>query len=691
MLATHTSQRDAAPWTVWLVAAMAGTVLLYGVDLVLHPLPSGLSDPLEKFASCSIFFGAAALCVMKGRRSGDERWAWWLLAIAVALWGGGQTYYVVVLWNVDQPPFPSFADGFWLAFYVPAYAALIRLLRKRADRARKGVWLDALVGGLGIGGAGSALAFQVILAQTGGTAAAIATNLAYPLADLGLLALIVAIITATGWKASGVWRWIAAAFALFAVCDGFYLVQVAEGSYKTGDFIDIGWPVAGLLVAVAAWRPETRVPAGMRTRAGIVVPAVFGLAALALLVVDHFVPTNPLALVLATASILVMLVRLYLTVQDNAGLLAQSRREATTDALTGLGNRRQLKADLAEHLEHLDPDRPLRLTLFDLDGFKQYNDTFGHLDGDQLLERLGARLRDLLAGRGTAYRMGGDEFCALWHQPDAEQTPITRMQAVAALSEHGEAFSIGCSYGSVLLPGETTDATEALRMADRRMYIRKSSGRASAGRQSSDVLLRALAERDSKLSVHIGGVAELACATAKRLGVPQEDMEATRQTALLHDVGKVAIPDEILSKPGPLDESEWAFMKRHTVIGERIISAAPALAAVASFVRSTHERHDGRGYPDGLAGDEIPLISRIVAVCDAYDAIVTDRAYRDARDSPTAIEELRNCSGTQFDSKVVEAFICALAEVSADGPVEPHSAEPGSEAVLRRLALPVPG
>jgi HD-GYP domain-containing protein (c-di-GMP phosphodiesterase class II) len=148
-----------------------------------------------------------------------------------------------------------------------------------------------------------------------------------------------------------------------------------------------------------------------------------------------------------------------------------------------------------------------------------------------------------------------------------------------------------------------------------------------------------------------------------RLGVPQEDMEGTRQTALLHDVGKVAIPDEILSKPGPLDASEWAFMKRHTVIGERIISAAPALAAVASFVRSTHERCDGRGYPDGLAGDDIPLISRIVAVCDAYDAMVTDRAYRDARDTPTAIAELRRCSGTQFDSEVVEAFVGALEAV----------------------------
>ena len=313
-------------------------------------------------------------------------------------------------------------------------------------------------------------------------------------------------------------------------------------------------------------------------------------------------------------------------------ILAQSRHEAMTDALTGLGNRRRLSADLAAHLGDLDPARPLMLTLFDLDGFKQYNDTFGHPAGDQLLERLSARLAAVLEGRGTAYRMGGDEFCALWNLSDIGQASVTTVEAVAALSEHGESFSIACSYGSVLLPNEATGATEALRVADRRMYIRKGSASPSAARQSSDVLHMALAESNSELSTHLGGVAELTCATAARLGVREEDMEAARQTGLLHDVGKFAIPDEILHKSGPLDDAEWEFMKRHTVIGERIISAAPALAVVARFVRSTHEHYDGGGYPDGLAGDAIPLISRIVAVCDAYDAMVTEpHVLRSAR------------------------------------------------------------
>ncbi len=285
----------------------------------------------------------------------------------------------------------------------------------------------------------------------GGTA----TNLVYPLGDLGLLALVVGVITVTGWKAAGAWRWIAFGFALYTLVDSLYLVEVADGSY-TGGLIDLGWPVGALLVGIAAMRPEVRMRPEARTGT-IVVPGLFGFAALALLVVDHFVRLNPLALGLATASIFLMLVRLYLTVQDNRRMLVTSRLEATTDALTGLGNRRRLTTDLAMYVEALDADRPLMLTLFDLDGFKQYNDTFGHPSGDQLLERLGARLDRLLAGRGSAYRMGGDEFCALWTTADAGQASVTVMDAVEALSEQGEAFAIGCSYGSVLLPNETTD------------------------------------------------------------------------------------------------------------------------------------------------------------------------------------------------------------------------------------------
>jgi diguanylate cyclase (GGDEF)-like protein len=653
-----------APWSRWLVALMAVTVLLDAVDLIVHPLAPSASVIWQDFAGISVFFVGAVLCVMRGRVPGEQRAAWWLLAVALTTWGVATAYFFVVL-------APSVGNVLWLAGFAPAYLALILLLRKRVGSAGRGVWIDALVGGLGVGGATAALAFQSILANAH-EATAVAIYLAIPIGDIGLLALVVAAMTVVGWKSSGVWHLIGPAFAIFAVGDSIYLAEVAAGTYSIGGIGDITWPAAVLLVGVAAWRGDARRRVEVRTRGTIALPGVCGFAALVLLVADHFDRTNLLALTLATATICVILVRLYLTVRDNGSMLAHSRNEAMTDALTGLGNRRQLAVDLAAHLEHLDPARPLVLTLFDLDGFKHYNDTFGHPAGDQLLTRLGGRLRDLVAGRGTAYRMGGDEFCMLWLCPDADEASIITMEsaAVEALSEHGEAFSIGSSYGSVLLPQETSDAADALGAADRRMYIRKRSGRASAGQQSADVLQRALAECDSSLDIHLGHVAELAYASAVRLGIPIEDAEAARQTAQLHDVGKVAIPDAILNKPGPLDDAEWAFMKRHTIIGERIISAAPALAVVAKLVRSTHERYDGRGYPDGLAGTDIPLIARIVAVCDAYDAMITTRAYRDARSRPWAIAELRSCSGTQFDPDVVEAVIGSLDAEDASTHVE---------------------
>jgi diguanylate cyclase (GGDEF)-like protein len=644
---------------------MAGIVVLYGVDILFHPATPGVSEMFQKFGSCALFFGAAILCAMKARVSDGERWAWCLFAFAMALLGVASVYYAVVLWNLDAVPYPSIFDGLWLAFYLPAYAALYLLMRRRALSLGKAVWLDALIGGLGVGGAGAALAFGVILDNTTGTALATATNLAYPIGDLALLAMVVAAITITGWKASGAWRWIAPAFALFAVTDSIYLVQVAAGTYRLGGILDLGWPVAALLIGLAAWRPEVRASYGARTGTMNVLPGIFGFAALVLLVVDHFVGLNPLALWLATGSILVMLVRLYLAVHDNARMLGHSRIEASTDALTGLGNRRQLSTDLDAHLDGLDPAQPLMLTIFDLDGFKQYNDRFGHPVGDLLLQRFGSRLSEVVAGRGTAYRIGGDEFCTLWHESDIGQASITAVEAVAALSERGEEFSIGCSYGSVLLPNEAANRADALRIADRRMYSRKGGGRLSAGRQSADVLLQAVAERDTELGFHVGGVAELACATAVRLGLTEEDVEATRHTALLHDVGKVAIPDEIMRKLGPLDESELAFIRRHTIVGERIIHAAPALARIAKLVRSTHERYDGAGYPDGLAGESIPLISRIVSVCDAYDAITHNRAYRAARPRAEAVAELREHSTTQFDAKVVEAFVSSLENLHA--------------------------
>jgi diguanylate cyclase (GGDEF)-like protein len=341
---------------------------------------------------------------------------------------------------------------------------------------------------------------------------------------------------------------------------------------------------------------------------------------------------------------------------ENERLLELSRDEALTDSLTGLRNRRALIADLAALLE--DGARPVALALFDLDGFKPYNDTFGHPAGDALLGRLGERLGAVVGDAGAAYRMGGDEFCVIV-SADGHEAAVAR--AAAALCERGDTFEIGCSLGTAVLPREAQTVAAALHLADLRMYERKTSGRPSACRQSTDVLLQLLRERRLDLHHHADGVARLAELTAAAVGLCDRDVRHTRLAAELHDVGKAAIPDAILDKPGALDDREWDFVRRHTLIGERIVRAAPALAHVADIVRSSHERFDGAGYPDGLAGGRIPLGSRVVAVCDAYDAMTSQRVYRHPVSAAEALAELRRCAGTQFDPDVVDAF-CAVVE-----------------------------
>jgi diguanylate cyclase (GGDEF)-like protein/PAS domain S-box-containing protein len=335
--------------------------------------------------------------------------------------------------------------------------------------------------------------------------------------------------------------------------------------------------------------------------------------------------------------------------------------QALHDALTGLPNRRSLMSDLEDCIRASSEERPTPLLLFDLDGFKAYNDSFGHPAGDALLRRVGQRLQKSVEGIGTAYRMGGDEFCVLGADGNTNPDQLVS-RASEALTVRGDGFTVSSSVGSVVLPTEASSATEALGLADRRMYVGKRSARSSPERQSTNVLLQILTERDPALGIHLDDVAALCEAVAIRLEMREDQVGPLLQAASLHDVGKAAIPDEILVKDGPLDVEEWALMRRHTLIGERILDAAPALAKAAKLVRWSHERWDGHGYPDGISGERIPLGARIIAVCDAFDAMTAQRPYRDAMSSEAAVAELERCAGAQFDPAVVRAFVAALSE-----------------------------
>jgi two-component system cell cycle response regulator len=644
-----------------LALLVAWTVLREAEVGPLRPLLHG--PAFGKAAYWVVVIGASLLTLVRARSlRGREGLAWGLIGLGSLLWASADVYWTLVLADNAVIPVPSVADAGYLALYPLVFAGLCLLLQERVDGAPRALWVDGLTAALAAGALSAAIVLQAVLNTVGGSPLGVATNLAYPFGDLILLAVVVAAFALRGWRADRTWALLGIGIVLFWIADSYYLVTVANETYAYPSLFDGGWTACLVLFSVAAWQPAGRVVVAEDRGAArfTAFPIAFASLGLGILVLAALASLNAVAVLLAAASLLAVLARLILSLRENAGMLVASRREALTDALSGLGNRRALNRDL----ERVAAGRrePAMLALFDLDGFKRYNDSYGHPAGDALLQRLGAKLAGHVDGSGTAYRMGGDEFCVLMPLDTACDADGQAADAAAALTEHGDGFVITCSFGAVAVPGEVAESEEALRLADQRMYAHKGAARTSARSQSRDVLLRALSERDPELGEHISGVAELAEAVAMRLGLDAEQVEHVRHAAALHDVGKMAIPDAILDKPAALDDDEWQFIRRHTIIGERIVAAAPALRPVAALVRSSHERWDGAGYPDNLVGQDIPLGARIVSVCDAFDAMVADRPYRAGMDARDALAELERCAGSQFDPGVVAAFAAAWGE-----------------------------
>jgi GGDEF domain-containing protein len=361
-----------------------------------------------------LLVAAAACCAARGLTSRAERIPWVLLGLAAGVWATGDIYYTFVLSGRDEIPFPSVADGFYLAFYPLAYVALALLLRGRVRQLHGSLWLDGIIGGLVVSALGAAVVFDAVLDTTGGSKLVVATNLAYPLLDLLLFAMLIGVIALNGWRLDRTWLLVAAGFASFAVADSVYLYETAAGTYVEGKLVDVGWVAASVLFACAAWQPPRRI-AEARNEGwqALTLPTAFAFVGLAVLVYDHFHRLNTLALVLAWASLAAVILRAVLTFRDKLRLLDRSRLEALTDSLTSLGNRRRFLCEIEDELRQADARHPLVLILFDLDGFKLYNDTFGHPAGDVLLMRLAGSLEAAVSGRGRAYRMGGDEFCVI--------------------------------------------------------------------------------------------------------------------------------------------------------------------------------------------------------------------------------------------------------------------------------------
>ena len=607
---------------------------------------------LVTWAFYVLALGALATCVAQIRARQSEHDVWIPAAVAMGAWVVGSFYYRgsgvahSSAWSVDLV---------LVCFAGAAALALGRFVRRRVQPYQATILFDGVIVALAAGALGAALLGEGLdRVAVGGQPMTL--RLFYPLGALLLLSFSVWVVALTGWRSNALWAFLVGGLGLLTVAGTAFVFVTARNAYSPGGPLDTLWLGGALAIAIAAWRPAAE-PLEVTLDASHRITAIStaALAALALLVVAHFTSLSTLTIAFAAGTLFAMVVRAAVSFRENVRMFADARMEAQTDSLTALGNRRKLMTDLKRELGLASVESPRVLVMFDLDGFKRYNDTYGHPAGDALLARLGASLGRAIRPYGGAYRIGGDEFCVLVTTGASSAKTILAL-AAAALSEQGEGFNVRASHGAAILPHEARDATLALRIADQRMYAHKDDRRSSATRQTRDILLQVLHEREPELGNHLKGVAKLALGVGSRLELVAEQLDEVVRAAELHDVGKMAIPDEILRKPGALTDEEWAFVRQHTIIGERILSAAPALLPVAKLVRASHEHYDGSGYPDGLAGDAIPLGARIVSVCDAFDAMTSSRPYRPAIPVQNALEELRACAGTQFDPRVVEAF-----------------------------------
>jgi diguanylate cyclase (GGDEF)-like protein len=653
--------------------------------------------------------------------------------IAQAIWN----YYSLVLNQAS--PFPSWADAAYLTVDPLLLAGILLMLRgaaPAASRARLG--LDGLMVMTGaftfswyfVLGPTFYQGQESFLAKVVGTA--------YPLMDLLLIGCLVLLALRSKDRVlRPVIGLLSLGIASYVLGDTIFDIQTLHGSYATGEWIDVTWPLGDMLLVLGAGllrftssratdasTQESDLPASGDASEPdaetllddtdharlwptllpyALVPAVGGLLL-------YMTRTSGDELyrpgVIAGSIILIALVlaRQLLTIVENARLsrrlrinnraLLKANRQlealATTDPLTGLPNHRALMSSLDRELERaLRYRRPCSLIFFDVDHFKALNDTLGHPAGDGALNEIGLVAGRVLRGIDILGRLGGEEFLAILPDTDQEGAALAAERVRAAVAGHGfllsEAVNLTCSLGVATYPDDAGDRDELIELADRAMYAAKTLGRNQV-RSISDAGLPGLAgglrwagsreeitllgtvealgalvdARDAYTGEHTRAVAGMSVRIALALGLDRSETKLIDLAAQLHDIGKVAVPDAVLLTPGRLTPEQWALIRTHPVVGADVVRHVPALSSIAHIILSHHERWDGKGYPDGLQGQDIPLGARIVAVADAFDAMTTDRPYRPAMSREDALAEVQRCSASQFDPTIVEALTRVL-------------------------------
>jgi diguanylate cyclase (GGDEF)-like protein len=523
---------------LWIAYAVMGTLLATYIVALIVRSPDASWPWIDGWGVVAFEFVGVGLLLMRAVRSGPGRTIALVLGAAVFAWALGDAILTWEEWNGATAPTPSWADASYVLFFPLAYVAVILMLRKEITRLLPATWLDGAVAGLGAAAVCAAFAFNAVERSIGPTVSAfgVAVNLVYPIGDVLLLALVVGGTAVLPGRRLP-WLLFAGACGVNTVGDTFNLFGAAGTSSPIGDiFNGIAWPTAILLMSMSVW-----VPAGRRNlietgrMPGFLLPGVGAVAGLVILLVGAFEHrVVPVALGLATATLVTVGIRLAFSVRGLRSLTEERHRQAVTDELTGLGNRRTLTSLLDAYFADLqDPQTPVRKLAFlfvDLDRFKEINDSFGHSAGDELLRQLGPRLMGSMRTTDVLVRIGGDELGAVLIDTEPEYAAGLAQRLTALLEQpfdlNAVSVRVSGSIGIAMAPADATDSAGLLRCADVAMY------RAKLGQRSYEVYQSDIDDGGNRLVL----VDELRAAVEQEELVlhyqPQVDLRSGETTAV---------------------------------------------------------------------------------------------------------------------------------------------------------------
>jgi diguanylate cyclase (GGDEF)-like protein len=630
-------------------------------------------------AAATVLYGVA-------KNRPEPRLPWLFLAASQVVYAAADTTFYVSHYLLGSIAYPSLADPLYIAHYPLVVAALTLLIRRRTPGGDLPSLLDAAV----LAVVAAMLSWLYLIgpqARADSPLLVKLTSLTYPVMDLAMLAVALRLILGVGRRPAAFFLLSTNLVAIFTA-DTSYVWQQLAGTYHAGNFLDAIWLGGNLALGAAALHPTVaqlgdRCPPRDASLgpARLVALTAAALVAPATLVVQHLSgELRDVPVIAAACAVLFVL-----TITRLAVLVANQRRVAITDALTGLRTRRFFQSQLpVEVARARRASRPLAVFIIDVDHFKSINDRYGHPAGDQALIEIAGRLKAAARGADLLARYGGEEFALLVCDADPNDLPgiaerlRQRVASQPITVSTGTRVAVTVSVGTACFPLHAEDPNELVAAADRALYAAKARGRDSVvvgemagmivegaaehGPAALDYLCHLADLVDTRMSPHehSRAVGRWAMLVAAEFGAEVTSPHRAGLAGRLHDVGKILLPEAVLAQPGRPDEEEWRLLRQHPDYGYRLVAAVPGMAAVAEIIRQHHERFDGGGYPRGLRGSDIRLEARILAVCDSWAAMLAERAYQPALTVPEARDQLIGGRGSQYDPQVVDAFLDLL-------------------------------